>query len=402
MDYLRSTRRPRGSDRPPRPRSWHPPSCDRLRRPPPPTARPLRSLPRRSIGAGRRAVVAARRRRDRCWSAAGFGAGRVTDRRRHRPTRRRGRPRSATTAADRHRRRSRATATSRSAAVAEAARPRRRADRDRQGLGSGFVYDADGPDPHRRPRRRRRRRGHRPLRRRQARTTARCSAPTTRSDVAVVQIDGGDRSRRWPRSPPARTSEVGQTGRRHRQPVRARPDRHRRASSAPSDRTVRPRAARSRCSRPTPRSTPATRAAPSPTATAGSSASTTRSPAQSGGNSGIGFAIPIDTRQGASPTSSCKGETIDAGLPRRVGDRPTQRGETQGALVAKVDPGQPGRRRRPRSAATSSPRSTARPSTSVDRPGRHDPHPQPRRRRRRSPTSVTARPETAEITLGTR
>ena len=114
--------------------------------------------------------------------------------------------------------------------------------------GSGFVIDNDGPHPHQRPRRRRREqdRGHaRRLRQRTAREregrrqgplapTSRCSRSTRRPTASPAA------ARRLVAGPGRRP------GRRDRQPVRARPHRHRRDRLARSSaRSSRPTASRS-------------------------------------------------------------------------------------------------------------------------------------------------------------
>ena len=111
---------------------------------------------------------------------------------------------------------------------------------------------------------------------------------------------------------------------------------------------------------------------------------------ESGGNSGIGFAIPIDTAKAVAKRLE-RGEKVTPGFLGVSATDPIQNGEAQGAFLAKVDTVQPGRRRRSCSAVTSSPQSTARRSSR--RPTSSPPSaPAPPATPSSSPTSVTVRP----------
>ena len=109
---------------------------------------------------------------------------------------------------------------------------------------------------------------------------------------------------------------------------------------------------------------------------------------ESGGNQGVGFAIPIDTAVSVAERLE-KGEDDHRRVPRRVRHRPD---------AGRRHPGRLPRRGRARTARPPRPASQrgdlvtavdGKAVESADRPGRRHPHPHPRRRGRRSPTSVT-------------
>ena len=234
-----------------------------------------------------------------------------------------------------------------------------------------------------------------------------------RATATVVGTDAAHRRRRRARSTPAdgpaggraghrrATSEVGQTGRRHRQPVRPRPDRHlRHRQRRRPDRADR-------------------RAAPSPMHPDRRADQPGQLRRRAGRPPGPGHRHQRLDRQREPAATSASASPSRSTPPRRVADalvagragrvrlprrraRPTRpTATTPGALIVERQPGQPGRRRRPRSAATSSPRSTATPIAAPVDLGRRSsaPH-QPGDDGRRSPSSATARRQDVEVTLG--
>ena len=178
------------------------------------------------------------------------------------------------------------------------------------------------------------------------------------TDLAVIKVDA---PASMLEAAPARRLERARGRRRRgrdRQPVRPRGDASRPASSAPcTGRCGRRTASRSTTrSRPTPRSTTATPAARSSTSSAQVIGVNAQIESDSGGNDGVGFAIPSNTVKSIAPELIESGEVEHAYLgvgarrrfPPSVAD---QLGTVAGAAVAEVRGGTPaakaGLRRRP-------------------------------------------------------
>ena len=232
--------------------------------------------------------------------------------------------------------RSSPTTRSPSAAVADAVAPAVVQIEIGQGLGSGVIYDPDG------------------LILTAAHVVEGADTVTVRmadgssEEGTVVGTDTEHRHRRRLIDDPPDDLAVAvladdaarrrRPGRRHRQPLRPGPDRdlghrQRRRPTGP-----RRRPGGRHASRPTPRSTPATPAGPLANREGEVIGIASFIQSQTGGNVGLGFAIPIDVAEQVAD-ALVAGQPVEFGFLGIEGGDAV--GEESGALVAAVQPGSP-------------------------------------------------------------